>query len=224
MSNVQNFVKIEGKAFNVEVAKIVTSLKGADRSLVDLVAAAGYRWFDKDRGGNDTIRNLVTNLDSFPAMQSKVVAVLKTFAPISFDSTPDQEGGNVYEVKTEVALKALSPEQIAEYKEIIAAFEKLELKRITDYGKREATTPTFKAVKLNKLRGTLADKAAALIATALLSDESESLEEVIKKFKNTIDEITAAQVEEAKAKILAKKPLPKVETPAQEPAPQPETV
>ncbi|EHE2320735.1 hypothetical protein JNE51_004445, partial [Salmonella enterica] len=68
MSKVAEFSRVEGKAFNVEVSKVVTSLKGADRSLVDLVAAAGYRWFEKDRGGNDTIINLVTSLDGFPHM------------------------------------------------------------------------------------------------------------------------------------------------------------
>ncbi|EBS3550248.1 hypothetical protein DS608_21745 [Salmonella enterica subsp. enterica serovar Javiana] len=194
MSKVAEFSRVEGKAFNVEVSKVITSLKGADRSLVDLVAAAGYRWYEKDRGSNDTIVNLITSLDAFPHMQRKVVEVVKTFGPFGISATPTEDGGNVYAVETEIALKALTSEQKEAFKAKIKEFEDLNLTKITDYGKKKAdkkepkkldllttTTKTTKAVEkvLEKALADGVDRAAALNSLAAwIKQELKSLESV----------------------------------------------
>ncbi|EHE2320712.1 hypothetical protein JNE51_004422, partial [Salmonella enterica] len=116
----------------------------------------------------------------------KVVEVLKTFAPLTFNSTPTEDGGNVYEVVTDIALKTLTPEQKAGFTAKIKEFEDLNLTKITDYGKVKkekkdpkkldllsTTTKTTRAVEkvLEKAIADGVDRASALAALAAWIDQ-----------------------------------------------------
>lgn len=219
MATLESIRKLDGKAFNAEVSKVVTSLKGADKSLVDLVAAAGYRWFDesKDRGSNNVIENLITSLSDFPNMQKKTVAVLAKFVPITFEEKENDDGTFSYTITTVIALKALDEDAKANYIKAIDDFVSLKLIRITDYGKKTAEDNTryFKPVKVTKAQEKVSNVGADMVARLILS--GSTFDDAKTKIAAAITGLTASEVETAKAAILAKTPI-KEETPKQEAA------
>ncbi|EOG8337665.1 hypothetical protein ACLIX5_004463 [Salmonella enterica subsp. enterica serovar Bredeney] len=131
----QDLRTVESAVFNSKIGEVVGSFGSADKNLVKLVIAAGYRWFDKDRGGNDTIKNLINKLSDYPVMQAKTISAIKTFAPLTIEEDPKTEGS--YLVATTKKLSALSEDEKLAFTTAIDTFAALDLKRITDYGKKK---------------------------------------------------------------------------------------
>ncbi|EAP5135667.1 hypothetical protein EG626_23725 [Salmonella enterica] len=201
---------VESAVFASKIGEAISAFDNADKNLILLVAAAGYRWFGKDQGGCDNIKNIINKLSDFPHMQSKAVIIFKTFAPLKIDPVlkDDKETGQ-YTVVNERKLSNLNDEEKTAYEDVIDQFVALKLKRLTDYGKKEKGNG--EPAKTNILKATtLATRAIEKqIAKVVADGEGDRLTvlETIEKWLST--EIKKAKPVEAPAETT---------TPDQEPA------
>ncbi|HEI4368098.1 TPA: hypothetical protein SI878_004405 [Salmonella enterica] len=212
---------LNAKEFNDKVAATIGAIRGTPKALVALVAAAGYRFYGKDSGSTDVIKNFVNGLAEYSNIQAKAIKAFKTFANIEFTQTDDSKGKDtagkakpkIYTVENLVKISDMDKTQKDSYQAAIKAFEALNLDSLNDYAK-STSTPAFDFAKKSK---SITNKVENLILDAIKNDPSLNVDQVVADLTSKIaalrNDLSLRQ------KVAALKPVE-----AQEPAPQPETV
>ncbi|EAX2259190.1 hypothetical protein AIP98_21185 [Salmonella enterica] len=210
-----NLLTIAASAFTQKVKDTVTSINNGEKALVSLVAVCADRWYldgkngaqKGDSGGAETIQNFVNALSDYPTKQKAAAKLFAKFVPVEI--VISDEGSAKADNK--IKLSALTDDQKANYKAAIEAFKASNFPSLAAAVKSDGKKDnSFKPVKLENLKTKITTTAAKLVATALLSDANQTLEDVKAALAAAISGLTAAEIETAKAEILAKKPLKEV--------------
>ncbi|EBD1458948.1 hypothetical protein FHY39_19610 [Salmonella enterica] len=202
-----NLLNLSASAFNQKVKDTVTSINSGEKTLVSLLICVADRWFGTDKGGVDVVQNYVNALSDYPVKQKNAAKLFKQFLPVLIEI--DESGKAT--VTNEVKLSALTEEQKQTLKAALEAFKGLNFPSLAAAVKSDGKKDnSFKAVSLDKLKTKVTKTAATLVATALLSDANQNLEDVKAALAAAINGLTAAEIETAKAEILKKKPLKEV--------------
>ncbi|ECO4492906.1 hypothetical protein FYF33_20205 [Salmonella enterica] len=207
-----NLLTIAASAFTQKVKDTVTSLNNGEKTLVSLVAVCSDRWYldgkngaqKGDSGGAETIQNFVNALSDYPTKQKAAAKLFSKLVPVEI--VISDEG--IAKADNKIKLSALTDDQKVNYKAAIDAFKAANFPSLAAAVKSDGKKDnSFKAVSLDKLKTKVSKTAATLVATALLSDENQNLEDVKAALAAAINGLTAAEIEAAKAEILKKKPL-----------------
>ncbi|EIQ3230831.1 hypothetical protein LU140_004489 [Salmonella enterica] len=202
-----NLLEIPASAVNQKVKDTVSGISSGEKTLVSLLAVIADRWFGTDKGGVDVVQNYVNALSDYPVKQKNAAKLFKQFLPVVIEI--DETGKAT--VTNEVKLSALTDEQKQTLKTALDAFKGLNFPSLAAAVKSDGKKDnSFKPVKLENLKTKITTTAAKLVATALLSDANQTLEDVKAALAAAISGLTAAEIETAKAEILAKKPLKEV--------------
>lgn len=202
-----NLLEIPASAVNQKVKDTVSGISSGEKMLVSLLAVVADRWFGTDKGGVDVVQNYVNALSDYPVKQKNAAKLFKQFLPVLIEI--DETGKAT--VTNEVKLSALTDEDKQTLKAALDAFKALNFPSLAAAVKSDGKKDnSFKPVKLENLKTKITTTAAKLVATALLSDANQTLEDVKAALAAAINGLTAAEIETAKAEILAKKPLKEV--------------
>ncbi|ENS4749145.1 hypothetical protein ACE1EB_004399 [Salmonella enterica] len=202
-----SLLEVSASAVNQKVKETVSGISSGEKMLVSLLAVVADRWFGTDKGGVDVVQNYVNALADYPVKQKNAAKLFKQFLPVLIEI---DESGKVT-VTNEIKLSALTDEQKQTLKAAIEAFKGLNFPSLAAAVKSDGKKDnSFKPVELNKLKVKIGKTAATLVATALLSDANQTLEDVKAALAAAISGLTAAEIETAKSEILKKKPLKEV--------------
>jgi len=226
------------QTFDQRLNEAVRNYKSSSKVFVDLLLESVDQFWTNNSATK--LGNLINALGGYEKIQSRIKVLGQTLCPVAYNfddekghyvASDSESWANLKKAakdssdteKQDKKKKELA-EKTASYALLINKFKEAAPSSVFENPFDKQTT-YFKAVASSKVVTKQADTAAKLLATLLLSDPELTVEDAKTKLTAAITGVTASDISKAKDAILKKTPLkPVVETPEQDPAPQPETV
>ncbi|EKE9051049.1 hypothetical protein OXE08_004516 [Salmonella enterica] len=218
------------QTFEQKLDSAVNNYNSSSKAFVELlIDAVDIYWKNSSNAGK--IELLVNKLAAHTKLQTKVITLAKTFAPVDYvvdETTKDRKFSDSEAWKTlnkkikdesnaekKKELTESKAKKVAAYKAALELFRVADVNSVfTNYLKpdKKYFTPYKKA---DKATSKATDTGADLIARLLLSFPEMTLEDAKTKITAAINGLTSAEIENAKKAVLDKTPLqsaPQAET------------
>ncbi|EAQ9051862.1 hypothetical protein D8V62_23790 [Salmonella enterica] len=225
------------QTFDQRLNDAVKNYKSSSKVFVDLLLESVDQFWNNNSATK--LGNLINALGGYEKIQSRIKALGQVFCPVSYEFLADQGHYKASDSESWANLKKAAKDSSdtvkqdkkkKELAEKTAAYALL-IKKFKEAAPASVfenpfvnQTKYFKAVKASKVVDKQATTATNLIAMLLLSFPDMTIEDAKTKLTAAIVGVATSDIEEAKKEILKKTPRKPEEAPAQEPAPQPETV